>query len=603
MFSKEEIRVARERIIKDPPKRGKLTKSQVKRAVEKVVLGKPSDGHARSSGQYNKTRLRLGVPGIELQNPDMLQAFVEMGLLPPDVPLSNHSIELRLWVPWPSDRTDFSLYKINPETGRVYGGESGLMMEARHTDSHFYPQLPDRVWENAPRVHWKTFSEDVESLIKIIIRTQHLRQRAWSLLPEGDPHWIGYFKEFSEYFEFQKQKFTTRDPQRALLVCIGGFSSPVETLTQCLHKNLDRNSNVTEITMVIEDCVDFEREELGELIANSLTPIKLDVNIASLDVIAEILEHHRTLGKNLSQILPRKNRTDMLKSFRSTYFDYLANLKNSDPKLRADILSAVQRDCDSRIERWDRFLQISVDFSFSEYDLERFIDIDRKLLDAIDVDKGVPEAISNAIKVLEEMLDWKNRRKRASEKENPSQNSTAKTGLPSSDLKEVAEQFMKEYEAFDNSDEARQFQMSVQSLEEALNAQKGHQQIKILSKRYRVSFQDFVDAEKWKRPLETLEAFLQLDGAEEFIKKCGVPKVDGNIRPLQLEIEEFKALVEVLEEYSKLKSVGVEPDREQIERWEAKFKSLVLRLLSDPQSQKIIKFFTEILLDNITGRS
>ena len=87
--------------------------------------------------------------------------------------------------------------------------------------------------------------------------------------------------------------------------------------------------------MVIEDCVDFEMEELGELIADSLTPIKLDVNIASLDVIAEILEHHRKQGRNLSQILPRKNRTDMLKSFRSTYIDYLARLKNSDCELQA----------------------------------------------------------------------------------------------------------------------------------------------------------------------------------------------------------------------------------------------------------------------------
>ena len=79
--------MARERIIKDPPKRGKLTKNQVKRAVEKVVFGKHSDGKAMPSGQYSKTRLCLGIPGIELQNPDMLQAFVEMGLLPPDVPL------------------------------------------------------------------------------------------------------------------------------------------------------------------------------------------------------------------------------------------------------------------------------------------------------------------------------------------------------------------------------------------------------------------------------------------------------------------------------------------------------------------------------------
>ena len=268
--------MARERIIKDTPKRGKLTESQVERAVEKVVFGKHSDGKIMPSAQYSKTRLCLGVPGVELQNPDMLQAFVETGLLPPDVPLTNHSLELLLWVDWPADRTNFSLYKINPETGRIYGGASGLMMEVRHTKTHFHPQLPDSMWEDAPRVHWKTFSEQVEDFIKIIIRTQHLRQRDWHLLPEGDPHWIDYFNEFLEHYEIQKRKYATLDPQRVFLACIGGFSSPVEMLTQCLHRNLlDRNSNITEITMVIEDCVDFERGELGELIANSLTPIKL----------------------------------------------------------------------------------------------------------------------------------------------------------------------------------------------------------------------------------------------------------------------------------------------------------------------------------------
>ena len=401
--------MARERIIKDTPKRGKLTKNQVKRAVEKVALGKDNDGKTVPSGQYCKTRLRLGVSGVELQNPDMLQAFVEAGLLPPDVPLTNHSLELRLWVPWPADRTDFSLYKINPETERIYGGASADMMEVRHTDTHFYPQLPARVWEDAPRVHWETFSKQVEDFMKVIIRTQHLRQRDWPLLPKGDPHWVNYFNEFLKYFKFQKQKFSTLDPQRALLVCIGGFSSPVEVLTQCLHRNLlDRNSNITDITMVIEDCVDFETEEFGKLIADSLTPIKLDVNIASLDVIAEILEHHRACGKSLSLILPKKNRTDMLKGLRSTYIDYLAQLKNSDRELRADILGDIQRDCDSRIERWDRFLQIDVDFSFSEHDLERFIDLDRHLLNAIDVDEDIEEAISNAIEVMEEMLGSKN---------------------------------------------------------------------------------------------------------------------------------------------------------------------------------------------------
>ena len=591
--------MARERMVKDTPKRGKLTKRQVKRAVEKVVLGKGSDGKTMLSEQYSKTLLRLGVPGVELQNPDMLQAFVETGLLPPDVPLTNHSLELRLWVPWPADRTDFSLYKINPETGRAYGGTSGLMMEVHHTDSHFYPQLSDTVWENAPRVNWDTFSKQVEDFIKIIIRTQHLRQRDWSLSPKGDTRWIGYFNEFSEYFEFQKQKFTTLDPQHAFLACIGGFSSPVEMLAQCLHKNLDRNSNITEITMVIEDCVDFEIEELGELIANSLTPIKLYVNTASLDVIAEILQDHRARGKNLSQILPRKNRTDMLKSFRSTYIDYLAHLKNGDRELRADILGAIQRDCDTRIERWDRFLQIGVDFAFSEYDLEKFIDIDRNLLDAIDIDNGIHQAISRAIEVLEEMLGWESHQKRSNPGENPSQNSERKIGLLSPDLKEIADQFMREYESFDNSDEARQFQMSVQSLEEALNEEKSNQQIRILSKRCRVSFQDFVDAEKWKKPLEILEAFLQSDGAEEFIGNCKVSKVDGSVVLLQREIEEFKTLVEILKEYSELKSAGVKPDREQIEEWEVKFKSFVLRLLADPQAQKIVQFFSEEFFEKI----
>ena len=424
--------MARGRIIKDTPKRGKLTESQVKRAVEKVVLGKSSDGETMSSTQYSKTRLRLGVPGVELQDSRILQTFVESGLLPPDVPLTNHSVELRLWVAWPADRADFSLYKINPETGRAYGGASGLMMEVRRTKTHFHPRLPDTVWENAPRVNWETFSEQVEDLFKIIIRTQHMRQRNWDLLPDGDSRWVDYFNEFLEYFEWQRKKFATLDPQRVLLICIGGFSSPMDMLTQCLHRNrLDRNSNITDITMVIEDCVDFEMEELGELIANSLTPIKLDVNIASLDVIAEILEHHRTRRKSLSLILPEKNKTDMLKSFRSTYIDYLAQIKNSDRELRADILGAIQRDCDSRIERWDRFLHIGVDFAFSEYDLGRFIDIDRNLLDAIDIDNGIYRAISNAIEVLEEMLGWESCQKRATKKGSPSQNLTPKTVLKS----------------------------------------------------------------------------------------------------------------------------------------------------------------------------
>ena len=38
--------MARERIVKDPPKRGKLTKRQVQRAVEKVVYARRGGGEA-----------------------------------------------------------------------------------------------------------------------------------------------------------------------------------------------------------------------------------------------------------------------------------------------------------------------------------------------------------------------------------------------------------------------------------------------------------------------------------------------------------------------------------------------------------------------------
>lgn len=84
---------------------------------------------------------------------------------------------------------------------------------------------------------------------------------------------------------------------------------------------------------------------------------------------------------------------------------------------------------------------------------------------------------------------------------------------------------------------------------------------------------------------------MQRDGADTFIEKCRVPKGDGGIRPLKVEIEEFKALVEILEEYSELKSSGVKPSKERIEQWEAKFKSFLLKLLADPQAQKVIQFF------------
>lgn len=340
--------MARERIIKDPPKRGKLTKSQVKRAVEKVVLGKPSDGETMSSMQYRKTRLRLGVTGVELQDSQILQAFVEAGLLLPDVPLTNHSIELRLWVPWPVDRTDFSLYKIDPNTGQMYDDDSGFMMEVEHTKTNFCPQLPDSVWENAPRVHWETFSEHVEDSMKIIIQTQHLRRRDWSLLPEGDSHWVSRFNEFL-------------GPQHVLLVCAGGFSSPVGMLKQCLDKNLDRNSNITDITMFIENCVDFEREELGELIGNFVVPIKFGIETVSADII-----------------------TGILKSVRSP----------------DDVLGSTQIELGNPFERSGGGVQIGFDFAFSEDDSSIFID--RELLfDTTDIGDDIHEVISNTIKAME----------------------------------------------------------------------------------------------------------------------------------------------------------------------------------------------------------
>ena len=369
--------MARGRIIKDTPKRGKLTRSQVKRAVEKVVLGKPSEGETMSSTQYRKTRLRLGVPGVELQDPQILQAFIEVGLLLPDVPLTNHSIELRLWVPWPVDRTDFSLYKINPETGREYGDVSGLMMEVRHTDKHFHPQLPDSVWENAPRVHWETFSEHVEDSMKTIIQTQHLRQRNWSLLPEGDSHWVGRFNGFLEHFEFEKQKSTTLGPQHVFLVCVGGFSSPVEMLKQCLDKNLDRNSNITEITMVVEDSVDFQREELGELITNFVAPIKLDIGTVSIDMM-----------------------TDILKSFHSPYIDTFADLGSLDLKLLADVPGSTQPEWANPFERSEGGVQIGFDFAFSEDDSRIFIDTEL-LPDTTNIDDDIHKVISNTIEALE----------------------------------------------------------------------------------------------------------------------------------------------------------------------------------------------------------
>ena len=54
--------MARRRIVKDTPKRGKLTKSQVKRIVEKVVYGEEGVGKATSSNKRKQqsTTFRVG---------------------------------------------------------------------------------------------------------------------------------------------------------------------------------------------------------------------------------------------------------------------------------------------------------------------------------------------------------------------------------------------------------------------------------------------------------------------------------------------------------------------------------------------------------------
>ena len=46
--------MARKRIVKDTPKRGKLTKSQVKRIVEKVVYGEEGAGKATPSNKWKQ---------------------------------------------------------------------------------------------------------------------------------------------------------------------------------------------------------------------------------------------------------------------------------------------------------------------------------------------------------------------------------------------------------------------------------------------------------------------------------------------------------------------------------------------------------------------
>ena len=57
---KEVIRVGRERTVKDPPKRGKLTKRQAQRAVEKVVGGKRGRRDAKTGRFISRKEAERG---------------------------------------------------------------------------------------------------------------------------------------------------------------------------------------------------------------------------------------------------------------------------------------------------------------------------------------------------------------------------------------------------------------------------------------------------------------------------------------------------------------------------------------------------------------
>lgn len=390
--------------------------------------------------------------------------------------------------------------------------------------------------------------------------------------------------------------------QRALLVCIGGFSSPGQVLARCLHKNLDRNSNITEITMVVEDCIEFEMDELDELLENSPIPITHDlVYPVSLEQIAEILQDSRNSGVTPSHILPAKDRTDMLECRRRLYIAYLDNLLNSNSESAVIMLDAIWRECYSRIARLNRFRRLEVNFAFSKDDLDKLIRCDSDILDATCVKGGVGKAITNAIGIINEMLGPKIAPEPYNPGDNLSQIPPVKLSSLSSDLKNVAEQFMSEYESFETSAEAKQFHTSVSVLEKELEEQVEDSRIEELSQQVFVSFRKFVDAEKWTQPLKTFKAFLELDGAERFMEICRVPKVDGSLTLLSDEVADFAELISVLESYRKFGAAGVKPSQSQLEQWAQRFVSFILEHLGDSRSHQVAHFFFKALLDFIEG--
>lgn len=386
--------------------------------------------------------------------------------------------------------------------------------------------------------------------------------------------------------------------QRALLVCIRGASSPVEMLARCLHKNnLDRNSNITEITMVVEDCIELEVDKFGELLESSSTPIDLKVGHASLEQIAENLQDWRNRGVTLSQILPAKNRTDMLESCRSLYIAYLDNMLNSNSESAVIMLDTIWRECHLRIERWNRFRRLGVDFVFLKEELAKLIRCDSAILDATYVEGGVSTAITNAIRIIDEMLGPKISPEPYNPGDNLSQIPPVKLSPPSPDLKEVAEQFMREYESFDTSAEAKQFHTSVSALVKGIEEQVEDPRLEELFNQVFVSLHKIVDAEKWAQPLKTLKTFLELDGAKMFMGICRVPKVDASLTLLRDEVADFEELISLLEEYKEIKSADAKVSLSKLEQWVHKFVSFKLGLLEDPRSHQVVNFFLKLLLE------
>lgn len=161
-------------------------------------------------------------------------------------------------------------------------------------------------------------------------------------------------------------------------------------------------------------------------------------------------------------------------------------------------------------------------------------------------------------------------------------------------MKEVAEQFRREYESFDTSAEAKQFHTSVSALVKGVEEQVEDPRLEELFNQVFVSFHKIVDAEKWAQPLKTLKTFLELDGAKMFMGICRVPKVDGSLTLLHDEVADFEKLISLLEDYKEIKSADAKVSLSKLEQWARKF---VLGLLEDSRYHQVVNFFLKLLLE------